>query len=175
MTAVNLNRAVRGPVTAVPIVAGKGVRLVADTENNRWLVEADETVLWNDTSWITAGDATAGTNSGTLSEAITNFERIRIYYSRARLDSPSLPAQMLSEYDCSTINGQGGLCLISAVFLPSDRNSLRMADTLLSFSGTTFTETDGGQCDLTASSGSYNKTKVFLHPYKIVGINRISA
>lgn len=46
MTAVNLNRAVRGPVTAVPIVAGKGVRLVADTENNRWLVEVDNS--WED-------------------------------------------------------------------------------------------------------------------------------
>ena len=46
MTAINSNRAIRGPVTAVPVVAGKGVRLVADTENNRWVVEADETVLW---------------------------------------------------------------------------------------------------------------------------------
>jgi len=175
MTAVNLNRAVRGPVTAVPIVAGTGVRLVADTQNNRWLVEADETVLWDDTSWVTAGDVTAGTNSGTLSETITNFERIRIYYSRSRLDSTSLPSQMMSEYDCSTIFGQSGLCLISATFLPSDRNSLRMADTLLTFSGTTFTETDGGQCNLTASSGSYDKSKVYLHPYKIVGINRIAS
>lgn len=46
MTAVNLNRAIRGPVTAVPIVAGKGVRLVADTQNNRWVVEADDS--WED-------------------------------------------------------------------------------------------------------------------------------
>ena len=40
MTAINSNRAIRGPVTAVPVVAGKGVRLGADTENNRWGVEA---------------------------------------------------------------------------------------------------------------------------------------
>lgn len=35
MTAINSNRAIRGPVTAVPVVAGKGVHLVAGTENNR--------------------------------------------------------------------------------------------------------------------------------------------
>ena len=72
MTAVNLNRAVRGPVTAVPIVAGKGVRLVADTQNNRWVVEADETVLWGNSS---------GSASIQLSEICTNFERLRLEIS----------------------------------------------------------------------------------------------
>jgi hypothetical protein len=51
-------------------VAGKGVRLTADTENNRWVVEADETVLWEGTP----------TNSKTLSEPLWNFERIRIEF-----------------------------------------------------------------------------------------------
>ena len=72
MTAINSNRAIRGPVTAVPVVAGKGVRLVADTENNRWVVEADETVLWT-------GEGTESNFPITLSESITNFERIRLY------------------------------------------------------------------------------------------------
>lgn len=69
MTAVNLNRAVRGPVTAVPVVAGKGVRIVPDTVNNRFVAEADETVLWegNDT----------GSSSFSLSEPMTNFEMCR--------------------------------------------------------------------------------------------------
>jgi hypothetical protein len=67
MTAINSNRAIRGPVTAVPVVAGKGVRLMADTENNRWVVEADETVLWEDVN---------GANSATLSESRENFEKI---------------------------------------------------------------------------------------------------
>ena len=69
MTAVNLNRAIRGPVTAVPVVAGKGVRLVADTANNRFVVEADETVLY-----IASGST--GVASCTLSEAASNFEYI---------------------------------------------------------------------------------------------------
>lgn len=71
MTAVNLNRAIRGPVTAVPVVAGKGVRIVPDVENNRFVVEADETLLFEEPNGT-------GTNSGTLTEAYTNFERIRL-------------------------------------------------------------------------------------------------
>ena len=73
MTAVNLNRAIRGPVTAVPVVAGHGVRLVADTENNRWVVESDETVLW-DTKIQAVPNAEI-----TLSELASNFERIKVW------------------------------------------------------------------------------------------------
>ena len=72
MTAINSNRAIRGPVTAVPVVAGKGVRLVADTANNRWVVEADETVLWSGT----VGSTSSVKN---LSESTENFETIRVY------------------------------------------------------------------------------------------------
>ena len=72
MTAINSNRAIRGPVTAVPVVAGKGVRLVADTENNRWVVEADETELFKNTS------GASGTIN--LSEAAEHFERVRVLY-----------------------------------------------------------------------------------------------
>lgn len=71
MTAINSNRAIRGPVTAVPVVAGKGVRLVADTDNNRWVVEADETVLW---------ESTPSASSITLSETAEHFERIKVFY-----------------------------------------------------------------------------------------------
>lgn len=73
MTAINSNRAIRGPVTAVPFVAGKGVRLVADTQNNRWVVEADETVLYD------ANGSPNQTGPWTLSEARTNFEYLDIY------------------------------------------------------------------------------------------------
>lgn len=72
MTAINSNRAIRGPVTAVPVVAGKGVRLVADTENNRWVVEADETVLWT-------GSASSANTAMNLSESVANFDRLRFY------------------------------------------------------------------------------------------------
>lgn len=84
MTAINSNRAIRGPVTAVPVVAGKGVRLVADTENNRWVVEADETVLWD-------GTELAG-NTVTLSESAANFEYLGVYVN---IEGSVLTAPML--------------------------------------------------------------------------------
>lgn len=65
---VNNLRAVRGPVTALPVVAGNGVRFVEDTANNRVVVEADETVLWSGTGYI---------STFTLSEKLSNFERFR--------------------------------------------------------------------------------------------------
>lgn len=72
MTAINSNRAIRGPVTAVPVVAGKGVRLREDVENNRVVAEVDETVLWS---------GTVGSTGSTkdLSEDTRNFEKIRVY------------------------------------------------------------------------------------------------
>ena len=78
MTAINSNRAIRGPVTAVPVVAGKGVRLVADTENNRWVVEADETVLWEGASTVT--NALKNGAGLTLSESPFNFEYIEVHW-----------------------------------------------------------------------------------------------
>ena len=80
MTAINSNRAIRGPVTAVPVVAGKGVRLTADTENNRWVVEADETVLYD-----CSNNYVYGTNSVTLSESYKNFEIIKILNSKGNV------------------------------------------------------------------------------------------
>ena len=73
MTAINSNRAIRGPVTAVPVVAGKGVRLTADTVNNRWVVEADETVLYESNTAVQQG------NTFTLSETPNNFDSVKIY------------------------------------------------------------------------------------------------
>lgn len=72
MTAIN-PQAVRGPVTAVPVVAGTGVRFVEDVPNNRVVAEVDETVLFSGTK------ANAGCASFTLSEYASNFDRLRFY------------------------------------------------------------------------------------------------
>lgn len=175
MTAVNLNRAIRGPVTAVPIVAGTGVRLVADTQNNRWLVEADETVLWNDDSWSEGGDTSPNENSSTLSEALDNFERIRVYYRRSRPSSPNpLISQQIGEYEVSFIRSQTNKCLLAAVFINTAGTVMYLVETTLTFNSNNlgFAETQGGQ----ASWGSaFTNGTCYLHPYKIVGINRIAS
>ena len=92
MTAINSNRAIRGPVTAVPVVAGKGVRLVADTENNRWVVEADETVLYE--------DASGALDSIPLNETLSNFERVDIVWN----DWSSASCTRISRYMANSEN-----------------------------------------------------------------------
>lgn len=156
MTAINSNRAIRGPVTAVPVVAGKGVRLVADTENNRWIVEADETVLWSDNS----GTEVNTSLSLSLSEAYSNFERIRLVTSRVTLGHND-------EY--TTIGGN------ATVFLEScqvSSNVYLIDCATLHLDGTAVTCT--GACRKTFSSTTFTTgTTSPMKIYKIVGINRI--
>lgn len=151
MTAVNLNRAVRGPVTAVPIVAGKGVRLVADTENNRWVVEADETVLWS-------GDFKYGDSAITLSETIANFESIEVTlnvsYQRYRRQAEN-----------------GSFVLINGIVANDAKAKVAYITLAASGSSITYTQNRVMQGDSAYSNVSDGET----HIIKIVGINRISA
>ena len=159
MTAINSNRAIRGPVTAVPVVAGKGVRLVADTENNRWVVEADETVLWENNS----GTEVNTSLSISLSEAYSNFERIRLVTSRVTLGHND-------EY--TTIGGNA-----TDVFLEScqvSSNVYLIDCATLHLDGTAVTCT--GACRKTFSSTSFTTgTTSPMKIYKIIGINRIAS
>lgn len=168
MTAINSNRAIRGPVTAVPVVAGKGVRLVADTENNRWVVEADETVLFNDTTDIGANKY----GEYTLSEAAEHFELIRICFARGQGFSGDIAIE---------VNPNSGYDKIATLSC-YDSNGTNMYTYFCSFtlSSSKFTEISG-KCGYfqvingTSAGGQVNKTNNWLHPYKIVGINRIAS
>ena len=155
MTAVNLNRAVRGPVTAVPVVAGKGVRIVPDTVNNRFVAEADETVLFEDSN---------GQSTGTFSEPISNFERIKVLYVwNSSTDNKAKYAEL-----------QG----VAQVFSYLDNGK----------AGTTYNWFAWGSWEITANGFSLlngyqsignlsSTTPVSSGPkiYKVIGINRISS
>lgn len=160
MTAVNLNRAIRGPVTAVPVVAGKGVRLVADTVNNRFVVELDETVLWEGTR----------TNAVTLSESAYNFEFLRIEFDENANNAPNpiltiKPSAVMTTGFCFgagnawlgilylTLTGNTGLSIIGAKGLNFG-----------AFTSTTV--------NLTANVGSDQLVKSIV---KVVGVNRIAS
>jgi len=158
-----------------PVVAGTGVRIVDDTANNRIVVEADETVLWESSTWSDGGDVAPGTNSSTLSEAIDNFERICVHYRRSRLSSRSpLISQQMGEYDVSVIRSQSDKCLLAAIFLSGAGTNLYLVETTLTFNSNNlgFSETQGGQASF---GSSFVVGTCYLHPYKIVGINRIAS
>lgn len=157
MTAINANRAIRGPVTAVPLVAGKGVRLTADVENNRWVVESDETVLWEGTS-------TGSQPTFTLSESMANFEYIEFHAKD--VDGWVASVRVLSEY-CTTANritipvfhsGTGTKNVILRYIYVHPTSSTTLDSAVLGF-------------DFSANANANTNTQMI----KIIGINRIAS
>lgn len=166
MTAINSNRAIRGPVTAVPVVAGKGVRLVADIENNRWVVEADETVLWSGSPGIYLNNDTA-----TLSETFTNFDRVAIY----AVSVYGGPARRF-EFDVSADNSQfrfmtnslDGASILNVAF------NLNITGTTATISRSKLIMVQYSTNAITTSDLSSSSTyKSYIT--SIVGINRIAS
>jgi hypothetical protein len=161
MTAINSNRAIRGPVTAVPVVAGKGVRLTADTENNRWIVEADETVLFTSDSGVT--------NNITLSEAIENFDSVKIEWCPYTESS-----NWTAPYDVVETKVSNGLLHLVGCGMSNDTNYQVQTNLLLSCSTTSITVSKVSAI-LTTTSASSIQSLTGYKIFKIVGINRIAS
>ena len=155
MTAINSNRAIRGPVTAVPVVAGKGVRLVADTENNRWVVEADETVLWE------ASALTDHTTSCNLSESVTNFEQIQVVFQTNNNNT------FYCNYPGDTL-----FIPVGTVIVGNDTTVFhKYAQFSITNSGSTLTR----QYCCEHSNANTPSASDVIWLYKVVGINRIAS
>lgn len=163
MTAINSNRAIRGPVTAVPVVAGKGVRLVADTENNRWVVEADETVLYD------AGGSPSQSGPWQISEARTNFEWLDIVFSNDTTGSMKQVTRFAADSEYMKLH------------LPryDEEPSYKWSTMTLSWNNTTASiKTNSVGRFTIASNGSVSvSTNAAQAPFlfQIIGINRIAS
>ena len=156
MTAINSNRAIRGPVTAVPVVAGKGVRLVADTENNRWVVEADETVLWEGNY--------ESTGSITLSESFKNFELIRVeFISNDNISFTSI---------FNSAEQTTGMALFSC-YVRSAVTGLSLKASQYTLTNTTITFARGHEVAIGQSATQTSGNKLTIK--RVVGINRIAS
>ena len=162
MTAVNLNRAIRGPVTAVPVVAGKGVRIVPDTVNNRFVVEADETVLWEGTETV------ANNLEILLSENYTNFERIRIYGENWE-SFPALWAEIMTDS-----RGTTKQVSISPTYLGASGAAIRIAQMMFTFTSNKITVNNTNLFSLEGTAVS-TSSLVATVIRKVVGVNRISS
>ena len=160
MTAINSNRAIRGPVTAVPVVAGKGVRLVADTENNRWVVEADETVLWENAS----GDL--ATTALPMNESAYNFETIKVYFVDNNGNGGVQEIPMATSPTAFTV-------LISHINMAGTTSYIKNGK----FALTSLTITRANEAQVAFSGSAANTTlntnNIML--YKVIGCNRVSA
>lgn len=168
MTAINSNRAIRGPVTAVPVVAGKGVRLVADTENNRWVVEADETVLYENNS----PSQIISDTSLTLSESYLHFEKVKLYFRASGgnttqgsyiVESPIYQSENTEVSALAVVNAIGSVMYDQNVFL---------FDTTAPT--TCYAKSNGTRLNI-ASSGISTTANRGVRIYKIIGVNRIAS
>lgn len=162
MTAVNLNRAIRGPVTAVPVVAGHGVRIVADTANNRFVAEADETVLFD-------GNGTP-VSSATLSESMFNFEKIKLVIGSS--------TNGLYTYDERTVVPVANASYINLSFITGQVNMF-LVNVRYSFTSTTITADKIVEFKVGYDSGTSitieRNTTLLENIFKVVGINRIAS
>jgi hypothetical protein len=167
MTAINSNRAIRGPVTAVPVVAGKGVRLTADTENNRWIVEADETVLYENNS----PSQIISDTSLTLSESYLHFEKVKLYLRASGgnttqgsyiVESPVYQNENTEVSAICVVNAIGSVMYDMNVFLFNTTEPTTCA-----------AKSNGTRLNI-ASSGISTTANRGARIYKIVGINRIA-
>lgn len=157
-------QAVRGPVTAIPVVAGTGVRLVEDVPNNRVVAELDETVLWEGTVGAT------GTNIN-MSESIKNFERLKVFI-QSKTNSLGR-CKIIREIEPTyTVSTPISLNYLEAYDRASTTTTMNMI--YLQFTDETTASLLGGSKwvnnTFTNSITSYDFNIV-----KIVGVNRISA
>ena len=167
MTAINSNRAIRGPVTAVPVVAGKGVRLVADTENNRWVVEADETVLYQNDN---PSQILTDTNL-TLSESYLNFEKIKLELKASAGSTGNAAYYVEGPVFQTSTTEISNLPVCSTSTLMNDLNAFIFQTTAT----TTCTVKSSGTRLNVASTGITTTASRGVRVQKIIGINRIAS
>lgn len=156
-------QAVRGPVTAIPVVAGTGVRLVEDVPNNRVVAEVDETVLWSGSTAVSLG------GEYNLSEDISHFERVAVYASR---NPSTTQAPIITVYDLSANHN---ITFWAPLYTATTTSSSIYVDAFggtfanSKFTVTGFVRKEIKSTDIATNGGSP------LSIVKIVGINRVAS
>lgn len=155
-------QAVRGPVTAIPVVAGTGVRFREDVENNRVVAELDETVLSSTATAVAVGVEI------TLAEKFTNFERIKIFAIR---NPDSGQGSWCNEYQVDSTHA--GIGFIAPLLATGSTNLIIDAfkGTLSGSKLTINVVTRKTFADTSFSTASGSPVTIT----KIVGINRVAS
>ena len=169
MTAIN-PQAVRGPVTAIPVVAGKGVRLREDIENNRVVAEVDETVLWEgDTGQIISST----TGSCNLSEAATNFEIIKVYIRGSAQNLNDVTGASTNIVYITTTSVAAAYYSLSTTYT-NDGSSVLTDCCVVQLNAATLSYSKGLRSSLTSSGVQLNNSRGPAI-VKVVGINRVAS
>ena len=143
----------------LPVVAGNGVKFVEDAQNNRVLAEIDETVLYSGTY-----SATSGTYF-TVSESITNFEKIEFTFNR-NVNNFSCVTQTFvpSSYSFVLYN----------INMNDNSTGINLYSTKLKYTDTNLRFTTNTQVVKSITTSISENTTSPITITKVVGINRIS-
>lgn len=162
-TLVNNLRAIRGPITSVPLVAGTGVILEPDTENNQIIVKADETILWE-------GEQTSG-NSVQLSEPASGFEYIEAYGDTYTDWVANGRPQLYGKCECTTNYSRQLFGMYGSIRVGNGNLQQRFAS--LEIDGNSVNISQGTMININ-TSGALTRTNTTVALRRIVGVNRKS-
>lgn len=156
-------QAIRGPVTAVPVVAGTGVRFVEDVPNNRVVAELDETVLWE------GSEAMSGNPTLLLSESCKNFEYI-VIYGHAYSSWAEIEFIRINP-TANSNSSESSMCISN---LGASGGAVRFNQCQLNWAGlTSIVVTSANQFSITSTGVSVGTAASTFT--KVIGINRIAS
>lgn len=156
---------VGGPGITVDNPDGNTVRIsLASTPYN-------ETVLWEADLTVTVQDRPAGTTFA-LSETPANFEILKVYCAKKwPVTANNDCGAFCTEVSTAMLSKQNGGVMMLQGFMAAENTIYHLFTRLTGCLTTNITEAAGLQT--TTGQGSLGSA-VYLHPYRIVGINRIA-
>ena len=157
-----------GQTSTANFIAGPGIKIDSPSAGTV-RIGNDETVLY-DSSALISNDLTLGTTFN-ISEPVTNFEKFKVYYTRFPW-TDQCPTHQIQEFD-STVHVN--VIVLHTTFTNSTATKPTWYDcseTITDISGTTWKLNSCIQRQL--YNGTPENTYIYLKPYKVIGINRIS-
>jgi len=131
----------------------------------------DETVLWEADLTVAVQDRSAGTTFA-LSETPANFEILKVYCAKKwPVTANNDCGAFCNEVSTAMLSKQNGGVMMLQGFMAAENTVYHLFTRLTGCLTTTITEAAGLQT--TSGQGALGST-VYLHPYRIVGIHRIS-
>jgi len=157
-----------GQTSATNFSAGPGIK-IDEPSAGTVRIGNDETVLYNSSALISSDQAFGTTFK--VSEPVINFERFKIYYTRFPWTG-ECPSQQIQEFDSTVPVNVIVLHTTFATSTATNPSWYVCTETITDISGTTWKLNSCIQSELL--NGNSNADYIYLKPYKIVGINRIS-
>ena len=159
---------VLGQTSATNFIAGPGISIDSPSAGTV-RIGNDETVLY-DSSALISNDLALGTTFN-ISEPVSNFERFKVYYTRFPW-THQCPSHQIQEFD-STVHVN--VIVLHATFTTSTASHTTWyycSETITDISGTTWKLNSCIQNQF--PNGNPDNGHIYLKPYKVIGINRIS-